>query len=304
MRACAVSSPIAEVAKRLCAIAGAVSIALLAGCTTPAPPGFIPPPVLPQPPAPHQLSADTPDFPRLPNVAPDKTPVRVGIILPFSNTSVGTRGLANAMLKSGRAGAVRFRQSRHHADDCGRYRQSRRCRGGGAEDFWARGAEIIVGPLFAQSVAAVAPLARDRGVPVLAFSTDRSVAGDGVYLLSFQPQNEVQRVIAYAAEQGRRISRPSFRNRPMATWPSRRSARPWRHPAARSAMSSDFTPNASAVMAPVGAVAKTGADAIFIAQGGTLLRSIAPSLTYSGVDQTKVKLLGTGFGTTHRSPRK
>ena len=47
-----------------------------------------------------------------------------------------------------------------------------------------QGAEIIVGPLFGPSVAAVAPIARDRGVPVLAFSTERSVAGNGVYLLS------------------------------------------------------------------------------------------------------------------------
>ena len=40
---------------------------------------------------------------------------------------------------------------------------------------------------------AVAPIARERGVPVIAFSTDRSVAGNGVYLLSFQPENEVKR---------------------------------------------------------------------------------------------------------------
>ena len=35
-----------------------------------------------------------------------------------------------------------------------------------------QGAEIIIGPLFGPSVTAVAPLARDKGVPVLAFSTE------------------------------------------------------------------------------------------------------------------------------------
>jgi ABC-type branched-subunit amino acid transport system substrate-binding protein len=53
-----------------------------------------------------------------------------------------------------------------------------------AQQLLAQGAEIIVGPLFGPSVSAVAPIARDRGVPVLAFSTERSVAGNGVYLLS------------------------------------------------------------------------------------------------------------------------
>ncbi len=100
MLAHAVSSPIAGLAKRLCAIVGAVSIAVLAGCAAPGPKGLVAPPVPPQPPAPHQLSADQPDFLRLPNLAPDKTPLRVGVILPFSNPSAGTRALANAMLKA------------------------------------------------------------------------------------------------------------------------------------------------------------------------------------------------------------
>ena len=71
-----------------------------------------------------------------------------------------------------------------------------------AQQLLAQGAEVIVGPLFGPSVQAVAPIARDRGVPVLAFSTEKSVAGNGVYLLSFLPQNEVRRVVRYAAANG------------------------------------------------------------------------------------------------------
>jgi len=56
-----------------------------------------------------------------------------------------------------------------------------------------------------------------------------------------------------------------------------------------------FTPNSSAVMAPAAAVAKSNADAILIAQGGGVLRAIAPSLAFNGLDTTKVKLLGTGL---------
>ncbi len=85
--------------RRLCAIACAVAVVALAACTTPpAPPP--PPPVPVQPPAPHQLSADQPEFFKLPNQAPDKTLVRVGIILPFSSASATTRALAQSMMKA------------------------------------------------------------------------------------------------------------------------------------------------------------------------------------------------------------
>ena len=56
-----------------------------------------------------------------------------------------------------------------------------------------------------------------------------------------------------------------------------------------------FAPDAGAVAGPAGDAAKTGADAILIAQGGTVLRAIAPTLAFDGVDTTKVKLLGTGL---------
>src|SRR3954470_18132263 len=73
-----------------------------------------------------------------------------------------------------------------------------------AEQALAEGAEIILGPLFAQSVSAAGQVARPRGVPVIAFSTDAGVAAPGVHLLSFLPESEVNRVVAYAAQQGKR----------------------------------------------------------------------------------------------------
>src|SRR5688572_25668482 len=72
------------------------------------------------------------------------------------------------------------------------------------EQALAEGAEIILGPLFAQSVSAAGQVARARGVPVIAFSTDASVAAPGVHLLSFLPESEVNRVIAHAIAQGKR----------------------------------------------------------------------------------------------------
>ena len=66
----------------------------------------------------------------------------------------------------------------------------------------SEGAQVILGPLFAQSVAVVAPLARARSVPVITFSNDRSVAGGGVYVFGLVPGAQVERVIGVAAKRG------------------------------------------------------------------------------------------------------
>lgn len=63
------------------------------------------------------------------------------------------------------------------------------------------GARLILGPLFSGSVAAVAPITSLAGVNVVAFSSDRSVARPGVYLMGFLPGQQVVRVVEYAIRQ-------------------------------------------------------------------------------------------------------
>ncbi|HVV64499.1 MAG TPA: penicillin-binding protein activator [Rhizomicrobium sp.] len=281
-------------ALRLCAIVAAISIGALASCQAPAPlKPPPPPPPPPEPAAPHQLSADQPDFLRLPNLESGKTPLRVGIILPFSNAPAGTRALANAMLKAAELALYDGGDRKMvlmTADDSAKPEDAAAAAG----KLLAGGAEVIVGPLFAGSVGAVAPLARDRGVPVIAFSTDRSVAGHGVYLLSFQLQNEIQRVVSYSAQQGRK----TFAAMIPSTSYGQASERAFREAVAQAGAAvgdvEHFTPGGS-VMDQTTALAKTNPDAVFIAQGGAMLRSIAPTLAYNFADPAKVKLLGTGL---------
>jgi ABC-type branched-subunit amino acid transport system substrate-binding protein len=66
----------------------------------------------------------------------------------------------------------------------------------------ADGAQLILGPLFATEVSAVRGEARRAHVNVVAFSTDASVAGDGVFLMGFLPRQQVERVVNYAISQG------------------------------------------------------------------------------------------------------
>ena len=64
------------------------------------------------------------------------------------------------------------------------------------------GAELIIGPLFSTSTAAISPLARENNLTVLSFSNDASVAGNGTYVMGFRPEEQVDRIIKYAQDQG------------------------------------------------------------------------------------------------------
>ena len=70
-----------------------------------------------------------------------------------------------------------------------------------AQQAISEGAELILGPVFAPAVGGAGTAARATGVPIIAFSTDTSVASRGIYLLSFLPEGDVKRIIGYANSQ-------------------------------------------------------------------------------------------------------
>jgi ABC-type branched-subunit amino acid transport system substrate-binding protein len=66
----------------------------------------------------------------------------------------------------------------------------------------AEGNKLILGPLTADEVRAVGPIARAANVPIISYSNDESVAGNGVYLLGYSPEQSVERVVGYARARG------------------------------------------------------------------------------------------------------
>ncbi|MBV9541485.1 MAG: penicillin-binding protein activator, partial [Alphaproteobacteria bacterium] len=161
------------------------------------------------------------------------------------------------------------------------------------EKLLNQGAEIIIGPLYAPSVRAISAEARDRGVLVLAFSTDRTVAGDGVYLMGFLPENDTSRVVSYAINQGRHkfsalVPATAFGDVTLGVLKTTVT-----DGKAELGQVEHFAGTVDAALAPAARIAKTDADALFIPQGGTVLRAISPSLGTNGLDPAKVKLLGT-----------
>ncbi|MBT9384918.1 penicillin-binding protein activator [Pseudooceanicola sp. CBS1P-1] len=65
------------------------------------------------------------------------------------------------------------------------------------------GAKIILGPVYAADANAAGHIAKARGVNVLAFSNNASIAGGNVFILGPTFQNTADRLTAYAAAQGR-----------------------------------------------------------------------------------------------------
>jgi ABC-type branched-subunit amino acid transport system substrate-binding protein len=166
-----------------------------------------------------------------------------------------------------------------------------------AQAALSQGAELILGPVFAAGVSAVAPLAQQANVPVIAFSTDANVARPGVYLLSFLPKSDVNRIVSYAASQGRK----SF----MALVPDT---------AYGTVVQGAFQEEVPQVGGRIVALASYGrgnevqmrdaakqiaaaapqADAILLPDGGDTVPQLVAMLSAAGVDTHRLLLMGTG----------
>lgn len=71
------------------------------------------------------------------------------------------------------------------------------------KDAISRGADIIVGPLFAEDVKAVSSLSSPSR-PVIGFTTDWTAANNNTFVMGFLPHAQVERILAYEARRGKR----------------------------------------------------------------------------------------------------
>lgn len=173
------------------------------------------------------------------------------------------------------------------------------------------GADVILGPIIAKNVQASAREARRSNVPLLAFSNDQTVAGNGTYLLSFPPEAEVERVVDYVADQGATrfaILGPdnTYGRRVKSAYEQAVQRRGGQVTAAEGYKGNDI----SVMQEPALKLAKYHAEgearakanngatpmsyeAILLPEGGNALRSLAPLLPYYDVDPADVQFMGT-----------
>jgi hypothetical protein len=162
----------------------------------------------------------------------------------------------------------------------------------------AEGAELILGPLFAQSVTAAASVAKPANVPIVAFSTDTATASRGVYLLSFLPQTDVDRVVGYAASQGKRSIAALLPNNAYGTVVEAALQRAVANNGGRVMAIEKYNLDQGAMQEKAQAVAnlvKTNTvDTVFLPDAGDAVPFIAQVLSAGGVRPDKIKFLGSG----------
>ncbi len=195
------------------------------------------------------------------------------------------------------------------------------------------GVDLLLGPLFADGVKAVAAHARAQGVGVVAFSTDREAASEGVYLLGHTPRAQIRRVFAHAAADGlRRIAvlAPETRYGAAVADEAQTAAalsgltltrvRTYAADASdaadvvrelaeydrrvqalkdeRQALARQNDAAARRRLERLSTLDTLGAlpfDALLLADGGARLRQVAPLLPYYDIDPAATRLLGTGL---------
>ena len=70
-----------------------------------------------------------------------------------------------------------------------------------AEEAADQDVDLILGPLFSHSVAAVTPIAKRYDIPVVSFSTDPNILDKDIFSLGFLVHQQVERILTYATEQ-------------------------------------------------------------------------------------------------------
>ena len=163
------------------------------------------------------------------------------------------------------------------------------------------GAGLILGPLLSPEVQTVAPIASQRGVPVIAFSSVASVAGNGVYLMSFLPSEEVSNLVRYASKQGIRNIAAMIPQSAYGSAAEQALTKAAGSSGMQVVANDRFARNASSVTSTGQAVAGKIANptnniqALFLPEGGEMLAAATNSLANSGLQAGRIRMLGTGL---------
>jgi len=252
-------------------------LALVGGCSTP------------------DLFSSQPAGPVQPGTAIGTGQVRVALLLPLS--AGGNAAIAALSMKNAAEMALAEFNSPNIQllvkDDGGTPFGAQQA----AQQALNENAEIILGPLFAQSVASVAQVARGRGIPVIAFSTDVSVAARGVYLLSFLPESDVDRIVDFSVSQGKRSFAAMVPQNAYGSVVEAALQQSVARKGARIVALERYqlgSPQLSA-QATVLAQSAASADAIFIPDGSDAVPQVVQALNAAGVRPKSIQLLGTGL---------
>ncbi|MEO0999123.1 MAG: penicillin-binding protein activator [Pseudomonadota bacterium] len=228
-------------------------------------------------------------------VAEVEGPVRVALLVPLGSANetraaIG-RSLANAAQLAARdiAGAEVIVDVYATAGDPARGARV-------AGEALAAGADIFVGPLFGEVAQAVAPIAAQRGVQVLSFSTNPAIAGGNLFISGTTLESRAGRAIAHASTQG--LTRIGILHPQDATGQAARAAvervAPRTGASVVAVASYPRSTNGITEAAPgyVAALRDAGSQAVVMSDGGSGLLFAASFLPINGLSPRQVQLIG------------
>lgn len=160
------------------------------------------------------------------------------------------------------------------------------------------GAAVVLGPIFSPEVKAAGQVTRAANIPMVAFTTDVTAAGNGVHVLGMLPRSQVARVVGQARQRGvtrfAALAPDNDYGRAVAAAYQDvvRSAggivtrQEFYDPASR---------DVSDAVRRLAAGEGSAFEALLIPDEGTRLRAVAAALPAHGLGSDKVLLLGTAL---------
>ncbi len=153
------------------------------------------------------------------------------------------------------------------------------------------GAQLILGPVFANDVRSASAPAKSAGRPMIAFSTDVTVAAPGVYLLSFLIQGYVDRILQYAVSNGKKSFAIMAPQNDYGNVASQRFQDQAGSLNAQVVVTARYSAGQMATAAQQVAAVQGQIDALFIPEQADAMPAVASAL---GAANIKTKFLGTG----------
>lgn len=252
----------------------------LVGCQTMVPKGK---------PAPKPVT-EQPDGPVGPGLPEDQLRHRVALLVPLTGSNAGVgESISNAAnLAVLDTGGKQIRMTTY---------DTALGAAAAAQKAIAEGNKVILGPLLAEDVRAVAPIARKANVPLISFSNDSSVAGNGTWLLGYSPAQSIERVVSFARTKGA----ASFAGlAPNGTYGQRASnamIRAVEAAGGRMVGMQNYDRSQRSMQAAVTRLSQTSAyDALLIADSGGVAVQLAPMVRKGG--GADARLLGTELWNT------
>jgi branched-chain amino acid transport system substrate-binding protein len=172
-----------------------------------------------------------------------------------------------------------------------------------AQKALADGNKVILGPLRAEDVRAVAAVARPAKVPLIAFANDPSVSGGGTYLMGFTPGQSVTRAISYARTKGMTKFAALVPNTPYGQRAQGSFTRAVESNGGQLVSVQTFDRNTASMTSAINRMtAKAGIDAILVADLARVAIQAVPIIRRGPA--AKAKILGTELWNTETSLTK